>query len=510
MRTLFILGSGLTLGVVAAQGCAIKGPDPLHCANNEGDVYCAEQFPDGSRPFCELGVGACVSPSSELGCAAERPVVECYSPCGGRSTIDENGECVMEEESSGSSSGGTTETEESSGSGSESSSSTTGPMPCVSDEECTNAGAPFCGTAGECGTCDGTDDPDAACAGLDPAAPVCVDGACVQCTTAAPEACIGKTPVCDDAANTCVPCNAHDQCGEAACNLYTGACLPADAVVHVGPGQGFLNLTDAIASFAAGDEGTIIVHEPMASYDESVTVDGGRVLALLAAADAAAPPGWVRTAGGAPQLAVTMGSTVLIDGLRMSGNADDVALSLDSSRAWVDRSRIVQNTGGGIVAQNAAELTLRNCFVGGSVNGVPALAVDGATATLAYATVIGGLGSLAEALSCTAGSTVAVSDSIVLLQSDMPAVSCARATFDHSASELALPGTDNANVGNFNDLSDWFTDVATGNFSLTPTGAAVFADVALWSTGDPPTDIDGDPRPAVDGTPDYVGADVPQ
>jgi hypothetical protein len=30
---------------------------------------------------------------------------------------------------------------------------------------------------------------------------------------------------------------------------------------------------------------------------------------------------------------------------------------------------------------------------------------------------------------------------------------------------------------------------------------------ALWETGDPTTDIDGDSRPVTDGTPDFAGAD---
>ncbi|MCH9684534.1 MAG: hypothetical protein K0V04_24070 [Deltaproteobacteria bacterium] len=40
------------------------------------------------------------------------------------------------------------------------------------------------------------------------------------------------------------------------------------------------------------------------------------------------------------------------------------------------------------------------------------------------------------------------------------------------------------------------------------TGAA-FVEVAQWNEGDPPTDIDGDPRPAGDRGLDYAGADIP-
>lgn len=488
-----------------AVSCRSTVQDARHCANNDGDRHCAEQYPDGSRPYCELGEGACISPDTAFGCVAQRPVDECYSPCGG-SVLAENGECLMGESSSGSSSGGT-ETEGSSGSDS---SSTTGPVPCMGNEDCADEGAPFCEPgSGECVACDGVEDPDGACAGKEPGLPVCAGGACVQCTADKAGACGGKTPVCDEGTNTCVPCTAHDQCGGAACNLFTGACLPVDAVVHVGgPKSDYPMLQAAVDSFAAEMEGTIIVHA--GTYNEAVTVSGGRVIGLLAASGEL--PEWLRTMDpNAPQLTVGVGTTVLLDGLQLSGNdsSDDAAVLINGGRAWLDRSRVIGNPGGGIVAQSNAELVLRNCFVGGSVNGVAALVINDATAAVGYTTIIGGLGSLAEGLSCTSGATVSVADSIVLLQSDNPAVTCDPAIFDHSASEVVLPGTANENVGSFDDLSDWFTNVATGDFALSMTGAVVFADIAVWQAGDPPTDIDGDPRPTTDGTSDYAGGDVP-
>src|SRR5690606_13952999 len=147
-------------------------------------------------------------------------------------------------------------------------------------------------------------------------------------------------------------------------------------------------------------------------------------------------------------------------------------------------------------------------FVGGSVNNVPALAIDGATANITYTTIIGGLGSTAEGLSCTAGATVTVVDSIVLLQSDNEPVTCEAATFDHSVSEVELPGATNVNAGNFNDASPWFTNVATGDFHLSGMHPTAIDTAARWTADDPPTDIDGDPRPTDEG-PDYAGADIP-
>jgi len=68
-----------------------------------------------------------------------------------------------------------------------------------------------------------------------------------------------------------------------------------------------------VASFEAEAEGTIIVHLPIADYNEAVTVDGGRTLAFLANEGDA--PLWLLGAGGAPQLTVLDG-TVLMEGIQ--------------------------------------------------------------------------------------------------------------------------------------------------------------------------------------------------
>ena len=64
-------------------------------------------------------------------------------------------------------------------------------------------------------------------------------------------------------------------------------------------------------------------------------------------------------------------------------------------------------------------------------------------------------------------------------------------------------------VGAFDGTQDWFIDYFGADLSLSPNGATIFLDIAQWQAGDPATDIDGTPRPAMDGTPDYAGADVP-
>jgi len=275
--------------------------------------------------------------------------------------------------------------------------------------------------------------------------------------------------------------------------------LPAEAVVRVGLMQEFATLTEAVASFDPEAEGTIIVHLPLANYDEAVTVDGGRTLAFLA--NEGDLPRWLLGAGGAPQLTVLDG-TVLMEGIQMSGNADDRGLVVDGGQAWADGSRIVQNTGGGVLAQNGAELVLRNCFVGGNAADVDAIALNDSTLDMLYTTAGGGsvIGGRTRALFCDGGASATVRNSILVSLDPMPEVECSGVMLTTSATE--------AEAGPL-DAIGWFSGYAAGNFSLTMSGADIFRDLALWQSGDPPTDIDGDPRPTVDATPDYAGADVP-
>jgi len=402
--------------------------------------------------------------------------------------------------------GAATETVGSTGSGGTEvdSSSTMGAFPCDCPSE-----APFCDPAtGECGTCDATVYPDGACRDLDSATPVCFDGACVECTETAPNACMDERPICDDATHICVPCTTHHECGEAACNLFTGACLPADAVVHVGgAASDFRTLVTAVASVPAGAQATIVVHA--GNYDELVRVDDDRVLAFLAAEleQDIEPPRWFRTGSFAPQLTVLAGSTVLMDGIELSDNASVThpGLLVNGGRVWVDRGRIVRNGGGGIVAIANAELTLRNCFVGGNVAYRSALEVNDAAASIVY-TTLGAGSDGAAALVCSGSPAVAIRNSLIVSLSSADEIVCSEAMIEDSVAELDL-GVSNVGLGPMDAL--WFVGYASGNFHLTPARPESIALTADWRLGDVRVDIDGDLRPARDGSVDYAGADVP-
>lgn len=499
------LGALVAGGWLLGSGCRSTVLNADHCAVNDGDAHCLEMFPDGSRPFCRRGTESCVLDEGINGCVFERPADECYSPCGGRENIIDNGECVMGEEStSGSTSEGMTGESGSTTEGS----STTGPMPCSGNEDCMDAAAPFCNpTTEECVSCQEMDDPDGACAELDASNPLCVGGVCVACTPENPIVCDDQRLLCDSDTNACVPCTEHDQCTSGACELAVGLCFPEDFVVHV-DGDGGADYTSIVAAVNAVDDGTygvIIVHELTGgvSYQAAggLIVDGAKIIALLAAPSEAPI---IQGTGMNPGLRAQDAGTVLyVDGLTLSNGAAQ-GLVVDEAFTWADRSRIVGNDGGGIVAQNASELTLRNCFVGGDVNDINALEAIGANVTALYSTVGGGFGS-ATALTCDVGSSVAVRNSLLVARTDGDELACPPATVERTAAEMDLGGT-NTVVGPMDTL--WFVGYGTGAFSLSAMAPASISTAARWMAGDPATDIDGDPRPTTDGAMDYAGADA--
>jgi len=334
-------------------------------------------------------------------------------------------------------------------------------------------------------------------------APLCVGETCVVCTESEPGVCEGQFLLCDVETNACVGCQAHEECESGACELAQGTCFDGTGAVHVDGdgGQEFESITEAVASIDDGQQGVIVVHELDGGlpYLEPVLIDGGKTIALFAA------PGEspiVQGTGGNPGVRVEGAGTVLYtEGLGLVGNTMGLGLIVDEAFAWADGSRIVQNTGGGVLAQNGAELVLRNCFVGQAVSEVVGVEVDDASATILYSTITASTFGTTPALGCLSPISVDIRNSIIVTQggTSPDELSCATATVTNTSTEADLPMFD---VG-------WFEDFNGGDYGLTVSGAPLFEDIAQWQSGDPTTDIDGDPRPTVDGTPDYAGADVP-
>src|SRR5690606_14613770 len=98
-------------------------------------------------------------------------------------------------------------------------------------------------------------------------------------------------------------------------------------------------------------------------------------------------------------------------------------------------------------------------------------------------------------------------NSLVLSRAPTPeVVGCDDLEVTSSALETALE--DNLALGDMDTA--WFIAFNMGNFHLSAMAPPALASAAVWKSTDSSTDIDGDPRPTIDGTADYAGADIPQ
>lgn len=474
MKMLLFYSAVVVAGVAIGAGC--RSPAPSHCFNNEGDQSC------GEGRFCN----SCLAEGD--GCVDAMPSDGCHFPGPAEEGSSSSGEATSGETTT--TPQPTTESEDG---------GTTGPTLCVDDDDCPAEAAPFCDTSrSECVACSELVDPDAACAGRFPDTPLCEGADCVECRPDDPLACGGEHLLCDEASHACVPCTEHGQCGSGACELAVGQCFAAGAIVEIaGNAQSLFN---AVSNVEPGGSQVFMVHELAgdAAYN-GVLVDQGKTIALLAA------PGdrpRVAGTGGDPSLrGQGAGTSLYVDGLRVVGNLQGRGVELDTGAlAWLDRSHIVQNTDGGILATTGAELTLRNGFVGGGTD-VMGIDINGASANIVYSTVGTSTFGMVPVLSCSGSGVVDVRNSIVMGQGDDPTIetSCAAASVTHSATE--------ANVGPV--VVGWFVDFNNGDFSLTASGGDIFAGLAQWQAGDPETDIDGDDRPSIVGAADHAGADIP-
>lgn len=464
--------------------------DPTYCGNLDGHATCRDL---GLGQFCSL------CDFERDGCVNERPSADCLAP------FEIPGEAEGYSGSSGSETmDAETTVSSTSSAGSETGSSgSSGDAPCAGPEDCSGS-TPFCGPFGICVSCDAMEDPNGACASMDAYAPLCVGGSCVACTAEDTSVCDEQLQLCNVETNECVGCTEHAQCESGACQLLYGQCFPPDAVVHV-DGDGGADYPSVVAAVSAVPDGSlsaIVVHEldDQTPYAGSALIDGEKTIALLGAAGESPS---LQGAAGNPGLRLEgPGTTVYLDRLEISFTpGGGVGFRANGGIAWIDRSRIIQNSGGGILAENSASLTVRNCFIGGGTTDVDAVAINGASLAMVYTTAGGGtvLAGRSRALFCEGPTIAQVRNSILLSADTMPEVECPIGTITDSATE--------SDVGNLNP--GWFSSYASGDFSLSGSGANVFADFAVWQEGDPVTDIDGEPRPAVAGTPGYAGADVP-
>jgi hypothetical protein len=179
----------------------------------------------------------------------------------------------------------------------------------------------------------------------------------------------------------------------------------------------------------------------------------------------------------------------------------------------VTRSVIRHNTELGIEAADLAGFRLENSAViyngtvdttdsrGVSLSGVP-------NWSILYSTIVGNLGDDTVAgldLLCGAESTGVARNSIIMGHGD--AVDCPAGLFDFSVTNTEGLAGRGSVVSPFS--LTYFVNVVEGDHHLNTNADLPFADVAQWVTGHPFADLDGDPRPLVEGARDWPGADVP-
>ena len=378
---------------------------------------------------------------------------------------------------------------------------TTGPA-CLDTEDCPN-NAPFC-IAGACVPCSEAPDPDDTCADANLDLPVCVDDVCVACREGDDAACVGATPICDPATNTCVPCSFHAQC-PGACDIDDGSCIDDAVSIYVDnsvacPGLGdeddpYCRIEGAIDAVLDGNQGILRIAPGAGQYAEDLLIGAGKTIAML---PWNGEPLLTNAGTGAPTLQVRVNATsAYVEGMRFQNNADDFAVDVAGGVLVLDRTSIVRNTAGALrVDGSGAFVTIRNGFVGATLaSDVAVDAVQGELSAV-YTTFVG---QSDAAVACAPDIDVVLRNSLVV-----GAYNCALSDVSNTAAETKLAGVNNLSLGAFVD--GWFVDADNGDFHL----AAIPTDAeshAVWELGDPPTDIDGDARPNRDGAEDAVGGD---
>lgn len=392
----------------------------------------------------------------------------------------------------------TTAADTTSSSGAESTSGAvdeTATIECENDGACTDPSAPIC-VMGHCAGC--ADAPADACGQRDPATPLCLpSGGCGQCSADDDSACADATPVCDLGTNACVGCTRNDQCPGTACDAAIGSCFADDCVIRVaGDGSGdFMDIGSAVAAIAPDDSCVVTIASADSSYVEHVTVLDSRHIAFVGDGDEVR---WSTSTG--LSLSVVGSAAVYVDNVQILGavEVDDGALYLDH----VDLLTPPQISIPGVaVTGSTSQVFVTNTWIH-DISNAPAIQLDGGQAHILYSTLYGDT----TALGCGPGQTATIRASLLLAHGDLEPIDCIGVDITYSASEVVYAGVGNQSLGP--DQLDWFEGPPL--FRLAPDPPVLLGATARWTTGDPPLDIDGRARPAIDGTMTFAGAECPK
>lgn len=489
--------------------CADPEPEPEHCFEALGDATCAERY-GAERPYCNGCDGQ--APDSS-GCVAEPPEdSSCYSPCGGGAFAADDDSCLVGDDTDAD-----TDTD---------AEVCEGPGDCPTDR-------PICeASTGECVSCDEAASPDEACAEADSTLPICSGGSCVACTDESPGACAGTTPVCNVSLNRCEPCTEHTQCDRSGnvgvCQLETGACFAMSDRLFVDNESSFCDLSnglpqtpycsieEALESTSADEVAIVLAPR---TYEIELVVD--RKVAMVADRNSELfemgerPLFLVEEFSDAIPVAVHDEGSLFLKDVYVFSDSGAITVSGSGAKLQLDDCRVGSNGTG--IAVSQGEVTIRRGVIAQGPRGIAASAGAHLSVTnsvfayhtlysldivvssveILYSTFIA-LNNASAAIRCAdLGAGSWVRNSIVVTEGDAPAFNCSGIERFNTPSEAELNGS---------WLGGWFSEFApfgliSGQFPET------LASEGVWLDGDPPTDIDGDPRPSRDGAPDFIGAD---
>jgi len=394
---------------------------------------------------------------------------------------------------------------------------------------------PYCGADGVCVGCSEID-----CLGVSQATPACGSaGRCVECTDVVTSACGGDRPICDLETNACVGCSEHAECDSGACDRETGACFEATLYVDraascaLGDGSAeapFCEIADAVAKIGENAPTVVRVKPSPSPYAKKVEVGSNLKVAILRDGNGTAR----LEVDGADSLQINDGATAYLVNLQISrGTESHRGVRCLSGTIWIERTQLIDRPGlafdgvdcqlrlresrlylnvGGALKLNGGSLSVVNSYIvsnGSNFSAVAGITLTNlATLDAVYTTIAnnnGGAG-VGDSLECAGEGAVTLRNSILFGQADTTSVDCPKASA--STSVFDAPGLMGDGNKIIKDLDPaWFVAPATGNFSIL--GDTPFKDAAVWKTGDPVADHDGTKRPAMDGAPDYAGADRP-
>lgn len=419
---------------------------------------------------------------------------------------------------------------------------------------------PYCSAAGVCGDCSVLTD----CAKVDAEKTVCdvESGACVECTANESSACGDSTPVCDTLTNTCVGCSDHAQCPDSACDMVSGECMDTDNVLYVlGDYENSGNCTEMLfaggteelpycrmdialdhAEMSGGNVWTFKLLDGSVFPQLNVQISSNDPLVYAIVADVNSSPVIPEFKSSSPTIKVSGDVTLYLHNLDFESSAaiaDNPTLLCDGAELVVSDSRVRGGVGPGIrgtdcaltvhsssITDNKSEgldlsggsLVMRNSFVsdngpddkwGGGGMTLSQVSID-----IAYSTIVDNMNPAgADSIQCDkAEAPNVVRNSIVARNPSQPnqSITCTNLKVEHSV----VDGAADTGDGNMELAADAILGLLmkganNGVYAVKDASAAsMIEEVALWLDGDPTADFEGDPRPAVDGTPDTPGADV--